>query len=64
MPQNQLLFQQLSVSLPSNNKQDNQTDGQREDTIRMYSLRTGLAQMGGKMPVVRTMEYLCRAGGA
>ena len=29
----------------------------------MHELRTRLAQMGGQMPVVRTMEYLCGASG-
>ena len=34
------------------------TYGQRENPICLYPLRTGLAQMGGQMPVMRTMEYL------
>ncbi len=29
----------------------------------MHKLRTRLAQMGGQMPVVRTMEHLCGASG-
>ena len=29
----------------------------------MHKLRTRLAQMGGQMPIVRTMEHLCGASG-
>ena len=39
-------------------------DGKREDIICMLQLRTGIAQVGGEVSGLRTMEYVSRAGGA